>query len=52
MTKIVYCTVNGVDCPYYKDKKCLIENPMENCDDFATFWDEGDEYWIEVEEEE
>jgi hypothetical protein len=44
----IHCPVNGWDCPYYTNKnhpcRCTLENPMEDCDDFATFWDEGDDY--------
>lgn len=42
----VYCPVNGWDCPYWKeDGECTLNNSMAECDDFATFWDEDDEYW-------
>ena len=55
----IHCPVNGWDCPYYTDHnhpcRCTLANPMEECDDFATFWDEGDDYidddWVVVEEE-
>lgn len=50
MSKI-YCPVNGWDCPYYKSGLCTIENPIENCDDFAVFWDEDDDYVADDEEE-
>ena len=44
----VYCPVNGWDCPYWqKDGTCTINNPMIECDDFGTFWDADDEYWVE-----
>ena len=43
----VYCPVNGWDCPYYKEGECKIENPIEECDDFAFFWDADDEYWAD-----
>lgn len=40
MAKTVYCPVNGWDCPYYKkDGVCTIENPYENCDDYAAIED-------------
>ena len=46
--KHIHCPVNGWDCPYYTDKnhpcRCTLENPMEECDDFANMWDEGDDY--------
>ena len=44
----IHCPVNGWDCPYYTDKnhpcRCTLANPMEDCDDFANMWDEGDDY--------
>ena len=44
----VHCPANGWDCPYYTDEghpcRCMLENPMEDCDDFAAFWDPEDDY--------
>ena len=41
----IYCPVNGWDCPYWRENgKCIIDNPMEDCDDFAFFWDDWDDY--------
>lgn len=44
----IHCPVNGWDCPYYTDEnhpcRCTLANPMEDCDDFANMWDEGDDY--------
>lgn len=40
-----YCTVNGLDCPYYKDGVCHIDDPMADCDDFAAFFDGDWEVW-------
>lgn len=50
-----YCPVNGWDCPYWKEGNvCGMSDegwdPIEECDDFAGFWDPEDEYWEEVEE--
>ena len=46
--KHIHCPVNGWDCPYYTDEnhpcRCTLENPMEDCDDFAAMWDEFDNY--------
>lgn len=46
--KHIHCPVNGWDCPYYTDEghpcRCTLSDPLHDCDDFATFWDEGDEY--------
>ena len=54
IVKHIHCPVNGWDCPYYTDEnhpcRCTLTDPMKDCDDFATFWDEGDDYidddWI------
>lgn len=44
----IHCPVNGWDCPYYTDEnhpcRCTLADPMKDCDDFATMWDEGDDY--------
>ena len=46
--KHIHCPVNGWDCPYYTDEnhpcRCTLENPMEDCDDFAAMQDEFDNY--------
>ena len=46
--KHIHCPINGWDCPYYTDKnhpcRCTLADPMKDCDDFATFWDESDDY--------
>lgn len=46
----IYCVANGWDCPYYKAGECGIEDPLNECDDFAYFWDEDDDYICEDEE--
>ena len=45
--EITYCTVNAMgDCPYCdKHGICHIENPMEDCDDFACFFDGSWDEW-------
>lgn len=44
----IHCPVNGWDCPYYSNFPipcaCTLEDPMNECDDFATFWDPDDDY--------
>ena len=54
--KVIYCPVNGWDCPYYSDKGyCMMypsSDPIDECDDFATFWGEGDDYVVDLEEKE
>ena len=45
----IYCPVNGWDCPYFKDGICKLypaSNPIYECDDFALFWEEGDDYIV------
>ena len=33
----IYCPVNAWDCPYYTEGGvCTIENPLEECDDYAA----------------
>lgn len=51
MVKHYHCPVNGWDCPYFEDQPnhncvCTLENPMDECDDFAGSWEgsEPDEY--------
>lgn len=46
-TKKIYCPASSFDCPYYKDGECGINNPMRDCDDFAAFWDEEDDYAVD-----
>ena len=46
--KHIHCPVNGWDCPYYTDAghscRCTLEDPWNDCDDFASMWDEDDDY--------
>lgn len=46
----IHCPVNGWDCPYYTDKehpyRCTLANPLKDCEDFATFWNESDNYFF------
>ena len=42
--KHFHCPVNGWDCPYFKDSEnhhcvCTMDNPFEECDDFAFAWE-------------
>lgn len=44
----IYCPVNGFDCPYCgTDGICYINDPMEECDDFASVFDSWEE-WEEL----
>ncbi len=53
--KIVYCPANGYDCPYYGDNgTCILYpefDPLKECDDFAYFWEEGEDYVCDTDEE-
>ncbi len=44
----IHCPVNGWDCPYYTNSKhigrCMLENPLKDCNDFSKFWDINDDY--------
>ena len=40
----IYCPCNGWDCPYYEKKICYIRDPMEDCDDWAAFWESWEEW--------
>ena len=48
MSKVVYCPANGWDCPYYDANGCCMLypefDPLKECDDFAYFWEEGENY--------
>lgn len=50
MNEKIYCPVNGWDCPYWrKDGTCSMypdADPIDECDDFATFWDKDDDYVV------
>ena len=40
-TGVIFCPVNGWDCPYYKKGGiCSLENVEDECDDFYFFWAE------------
>lgn len=51
LTKIIYCPVNGWDCPYCKNHngyvRCMCEHPEKECEDFQLFWDEGDDWFAD-----
>ena len=40
----IYCPADSWDCPYYKNGECGLNDPLEDCDDFAYFWEEADDY--------
>ena len=54
--KRIYCPVNGWDCPYYDANGCCMmypdTDPVDECDDFAMFWEKGDDYIADDEEDE
>ena len=40
-----FCTVNAWDCPYCdKHLVCHIDDPIEDCDDFGTFFETWEEW--------
>jgi len=44
-----FCPVNAYgDCPYCDQcNVCHIDDPMEDCDDWASFWESWDE-WLQA----
>ena len=42
MSKVIYCPVNGWDCPYFDANGCCMmypdTDPIKECDDFASVW--------------
>lgn len=40
----IFCTCNDWECPYYQDGICYISDPIEECDDFSS-WFESWEEW-------
>ena len=46
--KRIYCPVNGWDCPYFDANGCCMmypdTDPIDECDDFAMFWEKSDDY--------
>lgn len=53
--KVVYCPANAWDCPYWKkDGTCSMypeDDPIKECDDFAHFWEEGEDYVCDTDED-
>ena len=44
----IYCPVNGWDCPYCSENNvCYINDPMEECDDFAACFESWED-WEEL----
>ena len=44
----VFCPANGYDCPYCDEfNRCHIEDPIEDCDDFAYFFESWND-WLEA----
>lgn len=56
MNKVIYCPVNGWDCPYFDANGCCMmypdTDPIKECDDFASVWSEGDDYIVDPEKDE
>ena len=55
MSKVVYCPANAWDCPYYDANGCCMmypdTDPLKECDDFAYFWKEGEDYVCDTDED-
>lgn len=49
-----YCTVNAYgDCPYCDQCGiCHIDDPMEDCDDFAAFFQGDWDFWLNLDDDE
>ena len=42
------CPMFDLDCPYCSvEGECTIGSPIDECDDFAFFWDKDDDYICE-----
>ena len=41
---MVVCPADDFSCPYYKEGECTIENPREECDEFA-YYDEEEGFY-------
>lgn len=40
-----YCTVNAYECPYCDQcNVCHIDDPIADCEDFAMFFEDWDEW--------
>ena len=42
--EITSCPVNGWDCPYSKNGVCHIDDPIEDCDDFGSFFESWEDW--------
>ena len=40
---IPICPVLDFTCPYYEQGYCTLENPAEECDDYAMMYDDEEE---------
>ena len=51
MKKHYHCPINAWDCPYWSNSpipcQCTLENPYDDCDDFASMYDEEEEKFCE-----
>lgn len=50
--KIIYCPIEDFDCPYCDANACCMmypdTDPINECDDFAFFWEKGDNYIVDA----
>lgn len=44
----IHCPVNAWDCPYFDANGCCMmypdSDPINECDDFAYFWEPDEDY--------
>lgn len=42
---MIMCSVFDMNCPYFDNSTCMctLENPIEECDDYAAYANENDE---------
>ena len=40
----IFCPVEGCNCSYYDSGLCFIRDPMEDCDDFYSIFDNWEEW--------
>ena len=40
----IFCPVNAWECPYYDNGMCFTRDPIEDCDNFACFFESWKEW--------
>ena len=50
--KVAFCPNSNWSCPHMKPSGiCSFEDPWINCDDFKDRWDEDEEYYSLIDDE-